>query len=147
MSARRIFKEESRLSICSDMLRRMSAEAWEDGGWQHASGETANCHLCVYFFLWALRASDDRPWHRKGHTWAVSLLASGSAMTMRCKAWSCTLIWSPPNKKTEMNTYWDNTDMVSQHFLLTSGGTGGSLTAFSEKVSGLCPTGCICSLG
>ena len=39
-------------------------------------------------------------------TWAVSLLASGSAMTMRCKAWNCTRMWGPPDKKTEIPTCW-----------------------------------------
>lgn len=39
-------------------------------------------------------------------TWAVSLLASGSAMTMRCKAWNCTRMWGPPDKKTEITTCW-----------------------------------------
>lgn len=51
------------------------------------------------------------------HTWAVSLLASGSAMTMRCKAWNCTLMWGPPNKKTEITTHLEHGWYILTAFL------------------------------
>lgn len=70
------------------------------------------------------------------HTWAVSLLASGSAMIMRCKAWNCTLMWGPPNKKTEITTHFEQRSCILTAFLGNIWWHTRTLTAFSGKDSG-----------
>lgn len=55
---------------------------------------------------------------------------------MRCKAWNCTLMWGPPNKKTEITTHFEQRSCTLTAFLANIWWHRRALTAFSGKDSG-----------
>lgn len=114
-----MFKESPRISILRVSLNTTILGACKAVGLHHAHGSVSG-HASV-FPRWA-------PWQMMRSmplTWAVSLLASGRAMTMRCKAWNCTLMCGPPKETTEIITRSEPRWCVLTAITLTSGGAGG----------------------
>lgn len=125
-----------RFTFCLVFLGGTAVGMWKGNRYAARSAGLVSCHLSFHFFTWAISFDQQSQWQMirsTEHTWAVSLLASGSAMTMRCKAWNCTLMWGPPNKKTEITTHLEHHWCILTAFLANIWWQRRFLTALDGK--------------